>query len=66
MKATREQADWLSRRIAGDIPRYMKIRQRMEKRGFKPGDPEWEWINDIIEALQRSRILAHYGACGKP
>ena len=58
---------WQAKKIAASLQPslnyLLRLRQRMEKKGFVPGDPYYQLVSRAYDAMQTLWIQTHYLSC---
>jgi hypothetical protein len=63
MNLTREQAAALSAKIGPMLDYLVRLRMRMQKVGFLPGDPLYVLVRDAENKLHHLSVELHYRSC---
>jgi hypothetical protein len=63
MNLTREQAAAVGESIGPMLGYLVRLRQRMDKVGFLPGDPLYVLVRDAEDKLHRLSVELHYRSC---
>ena len=62
-KLTREQAAAVAKSVGPLLGYLVRLRQRMEKVGFLPGDPLYRLMRDAEDKLHALSVELHYRSC---
>jgi hypothetical protein len=63
MNLTREQAAAVSAKIGPMLGYLVRLRQRIDKVGFLPGDPLYVLVRDAENKLHHLSVELHYRSC---
>jgi hypothetical protein len=64
MNLTREQAAAVAKSVGLMLGYLVRLRERMGKVGFLPGDPLYQLVRKAEDALHRLSVELHYRSCG--
>jgi hypothetical protein len=59
-----DQAAALGRAIRRSLNYYSRLRTRMERKGFPPGDPLFRLVDRAYDAVHHLSFHVHYLSCG--
>jgi hypothetical protein len=63
-KLTREQAEWLCNQVIPMMVRVGRIREKLERRGYRRDHKLYRAVSECYDALHGLRVTAHYESCG--
>ena len=64
MNLTREQAAAVAKSVGPMLGYLDRLRQRMEKVGFLPGDPLYVLVREAEDKIHHLSVELHYRSCG--
>lgn len=60
----RDQAAALARGLHRGLNYLARLRARMERKGFPPGDPLFQLVDNAHDAVFKLSVRVHYLSCG--